>query len=70
MHGQKVGIHLIVSSDSLNDCLIHLNKFSRVLGAIVPVDVASLELVWPPDLSEWTRQSTESTFSHRSDVLY
>jgi hypothetical protein len=35
-----------------NDGLIHLNKFFRVVGAVIPVDVISLELVWPPDLSE------------------
>jgi hypothetical protein len=63
-------MHPIVSSDGLNDGLIHLNKFFRVAGAIIPVDVASLEFVWPMDLSEWSRQSTESTISHQSNVLH
>jgi hypothetical protein len=61
---------LIVSSGGLNDSLIHLNKFFRVTGAIIPIDVASLEFVWPSYLSEWSRQSTESIFSHRSNVLH
>jgi hypothetical protein len=53
---------MIVSSSSLNDSLIHLNKFFRVARAVIPVDVAGLEFVWPPDLSKWSRQCTESTF--------
>jgi hypothetical protein len=53
--GQKVGIHPIVSLGDLNDNLIHLNKFFMVAEAVIPVDVASLEFVLPPDLSEWSR---------------
>jgi hypothetical protein len=52
----------IISSSGLNDDLIHLNKFFRVTGTIMSVDVASFELVWQLNLSEWSHQSTESTF--------
>jgi hypothetical protein len=46
-----------------------LNKLFRVARVIILVDVADLEFVWLLDLSEWSRQSTESTFFHRSNVL-
>jgi hypothetical protein len=46
------------TSSGLDDGLIHLNEFFRVARAVIPVDVASLELVWPPDFSEWSRQNT------------
>jgi hypothetical protein len=29
-----------------------MNKLFMVVGAVIPVDVVSLEFVWPPDLSE------------------
>jgi hypothetical protein len=68
--GQKIGLHLIVFSSGLNDGLIHLNNFFRVVGAVISINVASLELVWPPDLFERPHQSTESTFSHWSNALH
>jgi hypothetical protein len=48
-------LHPIVSSDGLNDGLINLNKFFRVARLIIPINVAGFELVWPPDLFEWSR---------------
>jgi hypothetical protein len=45
MQWQKIDLHSIVSSGGLNDGLIHLNKFFRVAGAIISIDVASVELV-------------------------
>jgi hypothetical protein len=67
--GRKLASTQSSPPSDLNNGLIHLNKFLRVARAVILVDVASLEFVWPPDLFEWSRQSTESTLSHRSSVL-
>jgi hypothetical protein len=32
-----------------------LDKLFRIAGAIISVNVACLELSWPPDLPEWSR---------------
>jgi hypothetical protein len=52
MSWAKVSLYLIVSSNGLDDGLIYLNEFFRVARAVIAVNVASLELVWPPNLSE------------------
>jgi hypothetical protein len=69
MRGQKVGLHPIVSSSGLNDGLINLNKLFRIVGVVISIDVASLELVLPLDLSKWSRQSPKSTSPNWGDVL-
>ncbi len=67
--GKLMSHDLVARVNVVGRKLIHLNEFFRVARVIIPVDVASLELVWPPNLSEWSCQSTEFTFSHWSDVL-
>jgi hypothetical protein len=58
---QKVGLHLIISSDSFYDGLINLSKLFRITASFILINVTRLELGWPPDFSEWSRQSVEST---------
>jgi hypothetical protein len=58
---QKVGIYPIISTDSFYDGLINLNKLFRIVGAVILINVACLELGRPPDLPKWPRQSTEPT---------
>jgi hypothetical protein len=53
--GQIVGLHLIISSCGLDDCLIDLDEFFRIAGPIIIVNVPSLELVWPYDIPKWCR---------------
>jgi hypothetical protein len=49
---QKVGLYPIISTGSFYDGLINPNKFFRITGAIILINVAYLELGWPPDLLE------------------
>jgi hypothetical protein len=49
---QVIGFHPIVSSCGLDDCVIDLDKFFRIAGAVILVDVLELELLWPHDLPE------------------
>jgi hypothetical protein len=49
---QKVGIYPIISTGSFYDGLINLNKFFRIARAVILINVACLELGWPPDLPE------------------
>jgi hypothetical protein len=68
--GRKLAFTQIVSSGGLNDSLINLNKLFRIAGSVIPITVASLKLVRPSYLSEWSRQSLESTSSNWGDVLF
>jgi hypothetical protein len=68
--GRKLAFTQIVSSGGLNDSLINLNKLFRIAGSVIPITVASLKLVRPSYLSEWSRQSLESTSSNLGDVLF
>jgi hypothetical protein len=52
---QEVGLYLIISTGSFYDSLINLNKFFRIAGAIILINVACLELGWSLDLPEWPR---------------
>jgi hypothetical protein len=65
---QKVSLYMIISTDSFYDGLINLNKFFRIAGAIILINVACLELDWPPDLPEWSRQSAEPTSLYWGNV--
>jgi hypothetical protein len=58
---KEVDLYPIISTDSFYNGLINLNKFVRIARAIILINVACLELSRPPDLSEWSRQSTELT---------
>jgi hypothetical protein len=52
---QEVGLYLIISTGSFYDGLINLNKFFRIAGTVILVNVICLELGRPPDLPEWPR---------------
>jgi hypothetical protein len=65
---QKVGLYPIISIGSFYDGLIKLNKLFGIAGVVILINVACLELGWPPDLPEWSRQSAEPTSSCWSDV--
>jgi hypothetical protein len=67
---QKVGLYPIISTDSFYDGLINLNKFLRIVGAVILINVACPELGRSPDLPEWPRQSMESTLPCWSNVPY
>jgi hypothetical protein len=58
---QKVDLHTIISSGSFYDGLINLNKFFRITGSIILINVTHLELGWPPDFSKRSHQSAKST---------
>jgi hypothetical protein len=58
---QEVGLCPIISTGSFYDGLINLNKFFRIVGAVILINVACLEPSRPPDLSEWSRQTMEPT---------
>jgi hypothetical protein len=58
---QEVGLYPIISTGSIYDGLINLNKFFRIAGVVILINVACFELGRPPDLLEWPRQSTEPT---------
>jgi hypothetical protein len=58
---QEVDLYPIIFTNSLYDGLINLNKFFRIAGAIILINVACLELGRPPDPLEWPRQSAEPT---------
>jgi hypothetical protein len=49
---QKVGLYPIISTGSFYDGLINLNKFFRIARVVILINVACLELGWPPDLPE------------------
>jgi hypothetical protein len=65
---QEVGLYPIISTNSFYDGLINLNKFFSIVGAIILINVAYLELGGPPDLPEWPRQSAEPTSPYWSNV--
>jgi hypothetical protein len=65
---QKGGLYPIISTDTFYDGLINPNKFFRIAEAIILINVAYLKLGWPPDLSEWSRQSAEPTSPCWGDV--
>jgi hypothetical protein len=50
MHGQIVGLYLIVSSSGLDDCMIDLDELLRIAGPVILVDVPDLEFLWPNNL--------------------
>jgi hypothetical protein len=52
---QEVGLYLIISTGSFYDGVINLNKFFRIAGTVILVNVICLELGRPPDLPEWPR---------------
>jgi hypothetical protein len=47
---QEVGLYPIISTSSFYDGLINLNKFFRIAGGVILINVACFELDWPPDL--------------------
>jgi hypothetical protein len=65
---KKVGLYPIISSGSFYDGLINLNKFFRIAGAVILINVACIELDRPPDLPEWPHQSVEPTSPCWSNV--
>jgi hypothetical protein len=65
---QKVGLHPIISTGSFFDGLINLNKFFRVTGSVILINVTRLELGWPPNFSERSYQSVKTAPSCRGDV--
>jgi hypothetical protein len=46
---QKVGLYPIISTVSFYDGLINVNKFFRIAGAIVLINVVCFEFDRPPD---------------------
>jgi hypothetical protein len=52
---QEVGLYPIISTGSFYDGMINLNKFFSIAEAIILINMACLELAWPPDLPEWPR---------------
>jgi hypothetical protein len=68
-HGKKVGLNPIISSSGLNDGMINLNKLFRIVGPVILINVAILELVRPLELFEWSCQSMKPTFPNWGDVL-
>jgi hypothetical protein len=65
---QKVGIYPIIFTSNFYDDLINLNKFFRITEVNILINVACLELGWPSDLLEWSRQSVEPTSPYWGDV--
>jgi hypothetical protein len=65
---QKVDLYPIISTCSFYDGLINLNKFFRIAGAVVLINVACFEFGRTPDLPKWPRQSTETTPPYWSDI--
>jgi hypothetical protein len=65
---QKVGLYPIISTDSFYDSLINLNKFFRIAGAVVLMNVACFEFSLPPDFPKWPYQSMETTPPYWSNV--
>jgi hypothetical protein len=65
---QKVGLHPIISIDSFYDGLINLNKFFRIAGSVILINVTHLEVGWPSDFSERSCQSAESAPPSWGDV--
>jgi hypothetical protein len=49
-YGQIVGLYSIVISHGLNDCVVNLDEFFRVVEAVILVDRPRLELINPKDL--------------------
>jgi hypothetical protein len=58
---QEVGLYPIISTGNFYDGLINLNKFFRIVGVVILINVVCFVLGRPPDLPEWPRQSTEAT---------
>jgi hypothetical protein len=46
---REVGLYLIISTGSFYDGLINLNKFFRIVGAVILINVAYLEHGRPPN---------------------
>jgi hypothetical protein len=67
---QKVGLYPIISTGSFYDGLINVNKFFKIAGAIVLINVVCFEFGRPPDFPKWPRQSTETTPPCWSNVPY
>jgi hypothetical protein len=65
---QKISLHLIISSDSLDDGLINMNEFFRIASSVILIYVAHLEFGWPLDIPEWSGQGTETTSSRWGNV--
>jgi hypothetical protein len=68
--GRKVGLHLIISSNSFYDSLIDLDELFRIAGPIISIDMTGFELVWPPDLSKWSCQTAKTAPPCWDDVSY
>jgi hypothetical protein len=58
---QKISLHLIISTDSVDDGLINLNEFFRIASSVILIYVARLEFGWLLDIPEWSGQGTETT---------
>jgi hypothetical protein len=65
---QKVGIYLIIFTNNFYDDLINLNKLFRITRAVILINVACLELGWPPDLPGLSCQSVEPTSPCWGDI--
>jgi hypothetical protein len=50
--GRIIDLYPIISSCSLDDCMIDVDELFRIAGPIILVDVPSLEFLWPDDLPE------------------
>jgi hypothetical protein len=49
---QEIDLYLIISTGRFYNGLINLNKFFKIAGAVISINVACLELSRPPDLPE------------------
>jgi hypothetical protein len=65
---QKVDLHPIISTDSFFDDRIKLNKFFRIAGSVILINETRLELGWPPDISEQSRQSVKTAPPCQGDI--
>jgi hypothetical protein len=63
---QEVGLYPIISTGSFYDGLINLNKFFKIAGAIILINVACLELGRPPD-PPWVALLEHGTHSSLSE---
>jgi hypothetical protein len=48
-----------MTSCGLNDCVVYLDEFFKIVGPIIFVDRLRLELVWPDNLSKLKGQHVE-----------
>jgi hypothetical protein len=58
--GLIVGLYPIVSSRGLNDRVVDLDEFLYIAGAVIFVNVPSLELLWPDELPERCSQGKKT----------